>query len=406
MHLSSRVIGIPDSITMKLNERALQLTEEGKVIYNLSGGQLPIKPLSEFIEKIHHQLNFLKSYQYSPSAGFPGLRKKLLKYFHDSRELPAELFESDWDVILSNGSKHSIYNALGAIVDPGDEVILLAPFWVSYPEMVKFWGGIPTVVKSNVFDAFVPALEDIRKAMSPRTKVIIINSPNNPSGVHYSESWMRDFAAFLKDYPDVAVISDEVYSDISYFDPKPSYFYQFDPSLLNQTVIVRAISKALASTGLRLGYTIAHKAVIDGMTRIQGQTTSGPNSLVQRALMDFDLSYIDSFLTPVRTHIRNNAATLREKFREANLGHCWYQSTSAFYFLIDFSRTPMFKRFEGDENEDHSFLIADELLAQEGVAVVPGFDFGISNTCRISLVIEEIPFQEAITKIVRYLRRT
>lgn len=405
MHLSSRVIGIPDSITMKLNERALRLTDEGKVIYNLSGGQLPIKPLSEFIEKITHQLNFLKSYQYSPSAGFPGLRKKLLKYFHDSRELPPELFESDWDVILSNGSKHSIYNALGAIVDPGDEVILLAPFWVSYPEMIKFWGGVPMVVKSNVFDAFVPALEDIRKAISPKTRAIIINSPNNPSGVHYSESWMRDFAALLKDHPGVIVISDEVYSEITYFDPKPTYFYQFDHSLLAQTIVVRAISKALASTGLRLGYTVAPSGVVDAMTRIQGQTTSGPNSLIQRALMDFDLSYVDSFLGPVRTHIRNNAATLREKFREANLGHCWYQSTSAFYFLIDFSRTPMFQRFEGQEIEDHSFLIADELLAEEGVAVVPGLDFGIPNTGRISLVIEEIPFQEAVTKIIRYLRR-
>ena len=202
MHLSSRVIGIPDSITMKLNERALQLTEEGKVIYNLSGGQLPIKPLAEFIEKIHHQLNFLKSYQYSPSAGFPGLRKKLLKHFHETRGLPAEIFENGWDVILSNGSKHSIYNALGALIDPGDEVILLAPFWVSYPEMIKFWGGIPNVVKSTVFDGFVPALEDIRKAMTPRTKAIIVNSPNNPSGVHYSEMWMKEFAVTWGNYLD------------------------------------------------------------------------------------------------------------------------------------------------------------------------------------------------------------
>lgn len=406
MHLSSRVIGIPDSITMKLNEKAIQLADEGKVIYNLSGGQLPIKPLPEFVEKIHHQLNFLKSYQYSPSAGFPQLRKKLLRHFVDSRLLPAELFETNFDCILSNGSKHSIYNSLGAIIDPGDEVVLLAPFWVSYPEMVKFWGGIPTVVKSNVFDGFVPAIDDIRKLMSPRTRVIIINSPNNPSGVHYSEAWMKEFAAFLKDYPDVAVISDEVYTEISYFDPKPTYFYQYDHSLIERTIIIRAISKTLASTGLRLGYAIAPRSVVDAMTRIQGQTTSGPNSLIQRALLDFDLSYIESFLTPVKNHVRVNAATVREKFREGNLGHCWYQSTSAFYFLIDFSRTPMFARFQGEEGEDHSYKIADELLDREGIAVVPGFDFGMPNTARISLVIEEIPFSEALTKIVKYLHRT
>lgn len=406
MHLSSRVIGIPDSITMKLNEKALSLAEEGKVIYNLSGGQLPIKPLPEFVEKIHHQLNFLKSYQYCPSAGFHGLRKKLLKNFYETRELPQELFENSWDCMVSNGSKHSIYNALGAVIDPGDEVVLLAPFWVSYPEMIKFWGGIPAVVKSNVFDAFVPALDDIKKIMSPRTKAIIINSPNNPSGVHYSEAWMKDFANFLKDYPHVVVISDEVYSEISYFDPKPSYFYQYDHSLINQTIVIRAISKTLASTGLRLGFAIAPKNVVDAMSRIQGQTTSGPNSLIQRALMDFDLSYIDSFLGPVRNHIRANAATLREKFREGNLGHCWYQSTSAFYFLIDFTRTPMFSRFDNVEGEDHSYKIADELLDREGIAVVPGHDFGMPNTARISLTIEEIPFTEAITKIIKYLHKT
>lgn len=401
MLLSSRVKGIHDSITMKLNEKAIQLTDEGKVIYNLSGGQLPIKPTHEFIEKIHHQLNFLKSYQYSPSAGFPALRKKLIKHFISSRRLPAELFENEWDCIVSNGSKHTLYNALGALIDPGDEVILLAPYWVSYPEMVKFWGGTPTVVKSNVFDAFVPAIDDIRRAMTPRTKVIIVNSPNNPAGVHYSEAWMREFAEFMREHPDLIVISDEVYSDISYFDPKPSYFYQVDHELLKRTIIVHAISKTLAATGLRLGWAIAGSNVISAMSRIQGQTTSGPNSLMQRALLDFDFQFLEGFLVPVKNHIRTNAATLREKFREANLGHCWYQSTSAFYFMIDFSRTPMFKRFEADQ--DHSYLIADELVNNEGITVVPGSDFGIPNTARISLVIEEVPFQEAIIKIVRYL---
>jgi aspartate aminotransferase len=113
---------------------------------------------------------------------------------------------------------------------------------------------------------------------------------------------------------------------------------------------------------------------------------------------------VESFLVPVKFHVRQNAATLREKFREANLGHCWYQSTSAFYFMIDFSRTPMFARFEGDQ-QDHSYKIADELLNDEGITVVPGSDFGIPNSARISLVIEEVPFSEAITKIVRYLKR-
>jgi aspartate aminotransferase len=119
--------------------------------------------------------------------------------------------------------------------------------------------------------------------------------------------------------------------------------------------------------------------------------------------MDFDFKFINTFLDPVRYHIRQNAATLREKFREANLGHCWYQSTSAFYFMVDFSRTPMFARF--DPEGDHSLAIADELLNQEGITLVPGSDFGLPNSARIALVIEEVPFQEAINKLVKYLNR-
>jgi aspartate aminotransferase len=403
MRLSSRVKDLSDSITMKLNEKALQLTEEGRVIYNLSSGQLPIKPLSEFIDKIHHQLNFLKSYQYSPSAGFGQLREKLLDYSAHSRHLPSDLLKENFDCIVSNGSKHSIYNALGAILNEGDEVILLAPYWVSYPEMVKFWGGQPVVVNSNVYDAFVPAIDEIKKSITPKTKAIIVNSPNNPTGVHYSDAWMKQFADLLLEYPDLIVISDEVYSEICYFDPKPTFFYQSNHQLLNQTIIVQAISKTLASTGLRLGYVVGPRDVVEAMGRIQGQTTSGPNSLIQRSLLDFDLRYIESFLVPIKNHIRQNAATLREKFREGNLGHCWYQSTSAFYFMIDFSRTPLFSKL--DPSKDHSYEISDELLHDQGIAVVPGTDFGLPNSARISLVIEEIPFQEAVIKLVKYLNR-
>ena len=132
MLLSSRVKGVADSITQQLNEKAQSLAAEGHIVYNLSAGQLPIKPPQDFIEKLQQQLNFLKSYQYSPVAGLPELRKKILAHHCHQRRVGME----GMDVILSNGSKQSIYIALGTILDPGDEVILLAPYWVSYPEMV------------------------------------------------------------------------------------------------------------------------------------------------------------------------------------------------------------------------------------------------------------------------------
>ncbi|MBY0517661.1 MAG: aminotransferase class I/II-fold pyridoxal phosphate-dependent enzyme [Bacteriovoracaceae bacterium] len=400
MLLSSRVKGVSDSITQQLNEKAQNLAEEGQIIYNLSAGQLPIKPPQEFIEKIQQQLNFLKSYQYSPVTGIPELKKKILSQHFEKRKIEGE----GLDVIVSNGSKQSIYIALGAILDPGDEVILLAPYWVSYPEMIKFWGGIPVPVKSNVYDAFSPVLEDIAKVITPRTKAIIINSPNNPAGIHYPEKWMKAFAALMKEHSEVWLLSDEVYSDLSYFDPEPTYFYQHEPSLIERTMSFGAISKSLAATGLRLGWTIAPKSAVSAMGKIQGQTTSGASALIQRALVDFDFSQLGRFLEPVKVHLRRSANMIREKLRASDLPNLWYQSHSAFYFMLDFSRTPMFARFAGEHPEnDYSKEICQEILETLGIALVPGTDFGLPNSARMSLTMEEVPFQEAINKLVTYL---
>lgn len=402
MHLSSRVKGVSDSITMQLNEKANELSEEGHLIYNLSAGQLPIKPPQEFIEKLQQQLNFLKSYQYSPVAGIPELRKKILNQHLEQRNLTDE--GNVTDVMISNGSKQSIYIALGAILDPGDEVILLAPYWVSFPQMVKFWGGVPVAVQSNVFDAYTPSLDDIKRLITPRTKAIIINSPNNPAGTHYPETWMRGFAELMKEHSQVWLLSDEVYADLCYFDPQPTYFYQFDPELFPRTIVFGGISKALAATGLRLGWSIAPKNAIQSMSRIQSQATSGASALIQRALVEFDFKQVEKFLLPVKAHLRRSANLVRSKLREADLHNVWYQSHSAFYFMLDFSRTPVFNRFQNeDPNADHSKEMCQELLEKQGVAMVPGADFGQPNSARLSLTMEEVPFVEALSRLVKFL---
>ena len=159
--------------------------------------------------------------------------------------------DCEFDCIVGNGSKHVIYNILGAILNPGDEVILITPYWVSYPEMVKFWGGVPVVIDSHAFDGYTPDFDDIKKVIGQRTKAIIINSPNNPAGIHYSDQWMQKFATFMLDYPEIAIISDELYSEITYFDPAPTYFYQHETKLLERTFIVNGISKSFACSGVK-----------------------------------------------------------------------------------------------------------------------------------------------------------
>lgn len=411
MELSSRVKGMAESVTLKLNSKAVEMAEKGHQVYNLTAGQLPFRPPQDFIDAIRSELDFLKSYQYSPVGGFVDLRKKIIQHIEETRGInfSADVLDGvDFDCVISNGAKHSISNILGALINPGDEVIIISPYWISYPEMIKFCRGIPVEVKSSIFDVFTPPLAEIRKAISEKTKAIIINSPNNPAGVHYSDEWMSDFAELLVEHPGIAVISDEIYFEVCYYDPKPTYFYQKKPELLKRTIIVDGISKAFASTGLRIGYCVAPKNIAKGIENLQGQLTSSANSLVQRAMMNYNFANSAQFLTPVKNHLRDNATIIREKMKENDLMKCWYQPVSAFYFMIDFTQTPVFKKYQQDKKDptDYAIKICEDMLNNLGVVIVPGTDFGMPNSARISLVLHKEVFSEAIEKIMKFLRES
>lgn len=405
MKISQRVENINESVTLSLNTKAQNLAQEGREIFNLTAGQLPFRPIQDFSTHIKNELEFLKSYQYSPVAGFPELREKIIEHIEKSREISFGDNSVEVDAVIGNGGKHILSNIFAALVDEGDEVVLMAPYWISYPEMVKLYGGTVSVVSANVFDAYVPSLEELEKCLSEKTKVVVLNSPNNPSGTHYPKEWMDGFAKIMMKYPDITIISDEIYFHLNYFDPKPCYFYQTNPELLSRTVIVDGISKSLAATGLRIGYVVAPKKLTMAIARLQGQTASGANSLMQRALIQFDFDKTDSYLAPIKIHLKDNSLVLREKFRKAHLNSAWYQTYSAFYFLVDLSRTPAIERFKksSDDHTDYAVEICSELLEAAGVAIVPGSDFGAPNTARISLVSPKDKFEVAIDKMVQFL---
>ncbi len=413
--LSHRVSQIEDSITLALNAQATQLAEQGKKIYNLTAGQLPFRPPEDLVNCLEAQLRFLKSFMYAPAAGFPDLRQKFLKHFVETRGLQNSSYDvlSRWDSVISNGAKHSLWQIFYSLLNEGDEVILFRPYWVSYPPMIELCGAKVVALNSTIFDSFVPSLEDLERALGPKTKAIVLNSPNNPSGTHYPEDWMRGLGEILTKNPHVVLISDEIYFQLSYFDPKPSYVYQYFPELLKRTIIVDGISKTFASTGLRIGVTMANREFLDGVSKLQAQTSSGANSLVQRALVDFDFSQIDKFLEPIRSHLRINAQCIRETFRKRGLDHAWYQSSSAFYYLLDFSHCPVIDSFRSGNKEsgkleeakieDVSPLLCEKILHELGPALVPGGDFGMPNTARLSLVMDAGPFAEAIAVIADFL---
>ncbi len=398
--ISTRVDSMSESVTLKLNEKANMLSQQGQKIFNLTAGQLPFRPLPQLVNLIQRQLSFLKSYQYSPVLGLSELRSKLLKWMLERRKIDPQGL--DYDLFISNGAKHSLYNLLGLFVNPGDEVLLLAPYWISYPEMVKLWGGGFSVVESSSVRSYVPQVSDIEKSLTQDTKVLILNSPNNPAGIHYPESWMKEVAALLCKYPNLIIISDEIYSELNYYDPAPTQLYQHEPQLLERCFIVDGISKSLACTGLRIGYVAGRREMIKKMGRLQGQTTSGPNSLIQKALLEFDLNLIDEFTGPVKAHLRTNSEALKQVLDKNNLHTLWYQSNSAFYFLLDFSKTPYGQK-KDLSSADRSTEICDEILQKIGVALVPGGDFGVWHTARMSLVPEQSYLVEAMEKLVPIL---
>ncbi|MBL6989418.1 MAG: aminotransferase class I/II-fold pyridoxal phosphate-dependent enzyme [Bacteriovoracaceae bacterium] len=403
MNLNVNVAQVEESMTLKLNAKAVALVKEGRHVLNLTAGQLPFHPPAQLVGQIKSELNFLKSFQYSPAGGYFELREKFTNYIEKRVEI--DLDKKKFGCVISNGAKHTLYNILKTILNPAEEVVIIAPYWVSYPEIIKVCDGVPVVVESNRLKNFIPAIEDIKAAISDKTKAIIINSPNNPTGIHYPQEWMSKFAQLVKKHKELYVISDEIYFDLCYYDPAPTYFYQKEPSLLTRTIIVDGISKAFACSGLRIGYCIAPKYISDAMIRLQGHTASGANSLMQAALINYDFDQNAGFLGGVKDHLRSNASMLNKKFQKAKLDKIWYQPLSAFYYFIDFSRTPVCDRLKSQlgKKSDYSMAISEDLLENHGVAVVPGGVFGAPNCVRISLVLETPQFEEAIDKIIQYI---
>ncbi len=405
MYVSSKVRGISESVTLKLNAKANQLAEGGKKIFNLTAGQLPLRPDIDFVEKIKNEMESVKSFQYSPVSGFVDLRKKLMTHMENKRGISFNGLKEKFDCVVSNGGKHCLINILGVLLEPGDEVLLLGPYWISYPEMVKFYGGVPVSVMSNLSSSYLPSMAELKRKISKKTRAIIINSPNNPTGLHYGKAWMDEFANLMREYPEITIINDEIYDELVYTGEPVSYYYQGRNDLLERTIIVDSISKTLASPGLRIGYCIGPANVMSAISKLQGQATSGANSLIQRALVHYDLSRIANFLAPIKKRLKDNSQVVKNKLEAHGLTKLWYQPTSAFYYMFDFTHAPVLSRFKknAQDDTDYADAICEELLERYGVAIVPGGDFGVTNSARISMVSETEEFTEAVEKLCQFL---
>ena len=366
MSLSLIARSIKPSPTLALNEKAAILREKGDPVIHLGGGE----PKSRApIEAMLAAANLLNSgeVRYAPADGIPELKKSIIRYteeFYHRKVYPE-------NVIASSGAKQAIMVALQAIVNPQEEVIFPAPYWVSYPDMVKLCGGIPVPVLPED-GTFYPRLRDIEQRVSSYTKAIIINSPNNPTGGMYSE----EFIAEMVDYcerKNIYLIMDDIYHRLLFDKNKTVSAYDFTKKSVENSnlIIINGVSKQYAMTGFRIGWAVANKKLIEAMTNIQGHQTSGPSVVMQKAAVGA-LNGIQSSVESLRVTLENNRNVMMEYLKSFD-GVKVSVPDGTFYCFADFSAY-------NKNSQELSNLLIDKVM----VLTVPGKEFGLDGFLRLS----------------------
>lgn len=386
MSVSTLARAIATSPTMKLNEEARLLRERGEPVIHLGIGEpknkAPIPAILGAAAKL--QTGDIK---YSPSDGTPSLKKAIIRYTeeHYDRVVAPE------NVIVSSGAKQAIFNLLYAILNPQDEVIVLAPYWVSYPEMIKMVYGVPVIVKPED-GTFYPRMQEIERAATGNTKAIIINSPNNPSGVIFPDAFIAQIVDFCE-RKNIYCIMDDIYHKLYFDGRKPPSCFQFtkkDPET-SKVIVINGIAKLYGMTGFRIGWTIAPRPLVEVMTNIQGQTTSCASVLLQAAA-EGALLGIQGIVDNLRLHCENNRNIVMAELATLPGVKCT-KPEGTFYCLPDF------RAYLHPSVATNSAQLAEFLLKKARVVTVPGVEFGFEGHLRLSYAGTVKDVQEGVARI-------
>lgn len=366
MRISQLGRAVKPSPTLGLNDQAQKMKSRGEPVINLGVGEPKNKaPIAAILNSAAKLID--GDIKYVPTDGTPSLKKAIIRYTEENYD---KLVAPE-NVIVSNGAKQSLFNALFSIIDPQDEVILLAPYWVSYPEMIRMAHGIPVVIKPPD-GTFQHRMEDVVEAVSAYTRAIIVNSPNNPSGVVYPE----DFIASLVDLCErrgIFLIMDDIYHKLV-FDGNtaaPVYRYATQDLESSQIIVINGVSKLYGLTGVRIGWAIANRQLVETMANIQVQTTSCPPAITQAAA-EGALTGVQSIVEALRLTIQNNRDVALQEL-SLMTGIYTQPPLGTFYCLPDFRAY-----------SNNSLELARFLLERALVATVPGEPFGMEGHIRIS----------------------
>lgn len=384
---SARIQRVKPSPTLAVTALANQLRAEGRDVIGLAAGEpdfdTPEHIKQAAIEAINNGMT-----KYTAVDGTAELKQAIINKFKRDNGLD---YDAD-QIIVSVGGKQAFYNLAQALLNPGDEVIIPAPYWVSYPDMVKLADGEPVIVSGNMDQAFKITPDQLDAAITDRTRLVVINSPSNPSGKAYTRDELKALAEVLLQYPDIAIITDDIYEHIVWTDEGFNNILNVCPELQDRTLVINGVSKAYSMTGWRIGYTGGPAEIIKGMKKVQSQSTSNPCSIAQAAAREA-LDGDQSFLAEMCQTFRERHDFVYKTLKHLDGVKC-LPSDGTFYSFPSFHA--VIARMDGIDDD---VQLAQLLLEKAEVALVPGTAFGLPGHLRLSFATDMQSLEKALARI-------
>lgn len=363
--ISPRIASLTPSLTLKVTNRAKAMKAAGDEVYGLAGGE-PDMDTPDFIKQAAIDALNDGQTKYTPSTGIPALREAISEKLQQENNLSYDISQ----ISVACGAKHACFNAMLAVISEGDEVIIPAPYWVSYPEMVRMCGGVPVIVETTAETGWKMTVEQFEDAMTPKTKMVVINTPSNPTGAIYSEQELRDLAEVALS-EDIIILSDEIYEHLIYGDKKHVSVASLSEEIYNLTITVNGFSKAYAMTGWRLGYTAAPVEIAKAISTIQDHSTSNACTFAQVGAIAA-LQGPQSFIQDMKEEYDMRRQYVYERL-SAIPNISVVEPQGAFYFFVDAGKLGL-----------TSMNMCDKLLERYKVAAIPGIAFGNDRCLRLS----------------------
>ncbi len=392
LQLAQRLSLVALSKTLVISTAAAEMRNAGKDVINMATGESDFNTPNNVKLAAKEAIDSNKT-RYTPVVGTQRLREAIAaKLARDNG-----LHYRPNEIIVSCGGKHVVFNLCQALLDPGDEAVFPKPYWVSYPEIVKLTGAKPVVVDTSLEHHFKLTGELLEQAITPRTKMLILNSPCNPSGAVYSEAELKELAEVLLRHPRIVVLSDDIYEHIVFRGEKFCNIINVCPELRDRCVILNGVSKAYAMTGWRIGFGASCTTLIQGMQKVQSQCTSNPSSIAQAAAREA-FSGPQNFLAEMRARYEDRHDTLLEKLNRIPGVSC-PPSQGSFYCFPDFSGV-----IENSDKFHDDVGLAEYILKESYVAIVPGTAFGKPGHLRISFSVSKKDLLKSVGRIATLLR--